>query len=88
MAHADVAQLVEHHLAKVRVAGSNPVVRSTKERVRGCRMVQAAVRLRSRSRRDYTASCSCNAPTDCERVAACTLRRGKAGRPHLEKVVH
>ena len=27
--HADVAQLVEHHLAKVRVAGSNPVVRST-----------------------------------------------------------
>ena len=28
MAHADVAQLVEHHLAKVRVAGSNPVVRS------------------------------------------------------------
>src|SRR5690606_41540765 len=29
MAHADVAQLVEHHLAKVRVAGSSPVVRST-----------------------------------------------------------
>jgi hypothetical protein len=29
---ADVAQLVEHHLAKVRVAGSSPVVRS--ERVR------------------------------------------------------
>ena len=28
--HADVAQLVEHHLAKVRVAGSNPVVRSEK----------------------------------------------------------
>ena len=28
--HADVAQLVEHHLAKVRVAGSNPVVRSKK----------------------------------------------------------
>ena len=27
-AYADVAQLVEHHLAKVRVAGSNPVVRS------------------------------------------------------------
>ena len=26
--HADVAQLVEHHLAKVRVAGSSPVVRS------------------------------------------------------------
>ncbi len=26
--HADMAQLVEHHLAKVRVAGSNPVVRS------------------------------------------------------------
>ena len=25
---ADVAQLVEHHLAKVRVAGSSPVVRS------------------------------------------------------------
>jgi hypothetical protein len=31
-ANADVAQLVEHHLAKVRVAGSSPVVRS--ERVR------------------------------------------------------
>ena len=28
-ANADVAQLVEHHLAKVGVAGSNPVVRST-----------------------------------------------------------
>ena len=26
--HADVAQLVAHHLAKVRVAGSSPVVRS------------------------------------------------------------
>ena len=30
--HADVAQLVEHHLAKVRVAGSNPVVRSEEAR--------------------------------------------------------
>ena len=29
--HADVAQLVEHHLAKVGVAGSNPVVRSIVE---------------------------------------------------------
>ena len=28
LVRADVAQLVEHHLAKVRVAGSNPVVRS------------------------------------------------------------
>jgi hypothetical protein len=28
VADADVAQLVAHHLAKVRVAGSNPVVRS------------------------------------------------------------
>ena len=27
--HADVAQLVEHHLAKVRVASSNLVVRSS-----------------------------------------------------------
>jgi hypothetical protein len=33
--HADVAQLVEHHLAKVRVAGSNPVVRSRKHQVMG-----------------------------------------------------
>jgi len=32
--YADVAQLVEHHLAKVRVAGSNPVVRSKKSPVR------------------------------------------------------
>src|SRR5512140_1940668 len=31
-AHADVAQLVAHHLAKVRVAGSNPVVRSERPR--------------------------------------------------------
>ena len=30
LTYADVAQLVEHHLAKVRVAGSNPVVRSEK----------------------------------------------------------
>ena len=29
--HADVAQLVEHNLAKVGVAGSNPVVRSKSE---------------------------------------------------------
>lgn len=28
MRNADVAQLVAHHLAKVRVAGSNPVIRS------------------------------------------------------------
>ena len=28
LTHADVAQLVEHNLAKVGVAGSNPVVRS------------------------------------------------------------
>ena len=27
--HADMAQLVEHHLAKVGVAGSSPVVRSS-----------------------------------------------------------
>ena len=32
--HADVAQLVEHHLAKVRVASSNLVVRSIKHLVR------------------------------------------------------
>ncbi len=32
---ADVAQLVAHHLAKVRVAGSNPVVRSERPRPRG-----------------------------------------------------
>ena len=29
--NADVAQLVEHHLAKVRVAGSNPVIRSGRQ---------------------------------------------------------
>ena len=32
MRHADVAQLVEHQLPKLRVAGSNPVVRFQKER--------------------------------------------------------
>ena len=30
IAYADVAQLVEHHLAKVRVASSNLVVRSNR----------------------------------------------------------
>ena len=34
LAHADVAQLVEHNLAKVGVAGSNPVVRSRTRRSR------------------------------------------------------
>ena len=29
--NADVAQLVEHHLAKVRVAGSSPVIRSVSD---------------------------------------------------------
>ena len=33
--HADVAQLVEHNLAKVGVAGSNPVVRSRSEALSG-----------------------------------------------------
>jgi hypothetical protein len=33
--HADVAQLVEHNLAKVGVAGSNPVVRSSSEALSG-----------------------------------------------------
>ena len=33
--HADVAQLVEHNLAKVGVAGSNPVVRSKSYRRSG-----------------------------------------------------
>src|SRR5438128_2000612 len=46
-AHADVAQLVEHHLAKVRVAGSNPVVRSSK--TAGQR--PSARRCRTRARR-------------------------------------
>src|SRR5699024_8144160 len=41
---ADVAQLVEHHLAKVRVAGSNPVVRSIPPpRPRTQRAIGAAV---------------------------------------------
>ena len=31
--HADVAQLVEHHLAKVNVASSNLVVRSNENRI-------------------------------------------------------
>ena len=30
--HADVAQLVERRLAKAKVAGSNPVIRSTRLR--------------------------------------------------------
>src|SRR5690606_3059962 len=38
--HADVAQLVEHHLAKVRVAGSNPVVRSERPPTSGLALVE------------------------------------------------
>ena len=34
--YADVAQLVAHHLAKVRVAGSSPVVRSQFHKRRVC----------------------------------------------------
>ena len=33
--NAEVAQLVEHHLAKVRVAGSNLVIRSKKFEISG-----------------------------------------------------
>ncbi len=48
--HADVAQLVEHHLAKVRVAGSNPVVRSK----RSCRSgALTAPLIRARKVRDF-----------------------------------
>ena len=46
---ADVAQLVEHHLAKVRVAGSNPVVRSIKLQVRGPFRRASAASIRPRS---------------------------------------
>ena len=38
--HAEVAQLVEHNLAKVRVAGSSPVFRSSLKR-RDARMVES-----------------------------------------------
>ena len=38
-----MAQLVEHHLAKVRVAGSNPVVRSKKVQVAGRVIAGAAL---------------------------------------------
>ncbi len=41
--HADVAQLVEHHLAKVRVAGSNPVVRSETTHPLGGAVTELAV---------------------------------------------
>ena len=40
--HADVAQLVEHNLAKVGVAGSNPVVRSKKPLVTDTDIVKSA----------------------------------------------
>ena len=39
-AYAEVAQLVEHNLAKVRVAGSNPVFRSSLMRM-DARMVES-----------------------------------------------
>ena len=34
--YADLAHLVERHLAKVEVAGSSPVIRSNKQRVHSC----------------------------------------------------
>src|SRR5574340_172641 len=42
--NADVAQLVAHHLAKVRVAGSNPVIRSITRIPRRARCSPIAVR--------------------------------------------
>jgi hypothetical protein len=47
--HADVAQLVEHHLAKVGVAGSNPVVRSRSEAVSECEAFPAGDSLGDRN---------------------------------------
>ena len=44
-----MAQLVEHHLAKVRVAGSSPVVRSTKFLVTGRKSARCSMALISRS---------------------------------------
>ena len=48
--NADVAQLVAHHLAKVRVAGSSPVVRSTAAATRSWirRMPDSHMRRRGR----------------------------------------
>jgi hypothetical protein len=51
---ADVAQLVEHHLAKVRVAGSNPVVRS--ERVSPSPCGEQVPRWSGREARQRTAN--------------------------------
>jgi hypothetical protein len=51
---ADVAQLVEHHLAKVRVAGSNPVVRS--ERVSPSPYGEQVPRWSGREARQRTAN--------------------------------
>jgi hypothetical protein len=47
--YADVAQLVEHHLAKVGVAGSNPVVRSRYPQVRCGEARRRDPRLRPRA---------------------------------------
>ena len=49
-AHADVAQLVEHHLAKVRVAGSSPVIRSEERGAAGARHLQRWVGREARHR--------------------------------------
>ena len=48
--HADVAQLVEHHLAKVRVAGSSPVIRSEERGAAGARHLQRWVGREARHR--------------------------------------
>src|SRR5262249_10237219 len=47
---ADVAQLVEHHLAKVRVAGSRPVVRSTQPDTSKGKGATAAAKRRAAAR--------------------------------------
>ena len=63
IAHADVAQLVEHHLAKVRVASSNLVIRSKKHQVSGPTRA-ADLRFRLAGQRSFRKTCSIDCKSD------------------------
>jgi hypothetical protein len=73
--HADVAQLVEHHLAKVRVAGSNPVVRSRSEAVSGSSSVVVSASI-ARDKEEPEEHWRCSSGGEGMRYCAVLFRRG------------
>jgi hypothetical protein len=80
-AYADVAQLVAHHLAKVRVAGSNPVIRSTPAITMPARLAQresaSLTRKRSLVQSQYRAQ-KMKAPFEFRRGPSFVRRAGRS----------